>query len=167
MIWPQSSCELSYLLHRRRLDGGGRGPGRDQPRPAAAADGRLLLALQAVPHRARAHEAQALPEKIKRSKLLTLIIIIHAIKSIPEDAARGHVLLGLEVGKVEAGGEDEYVGHHDEALQERHRHLDRHPLRRLQHVKLVLQSQGVNLNMVLDGEHAILPWDMNHRNRDC
>ena len=58
-------CELSYLLHRRRLDGGGRGPGRDQPRPgAAAADGRLLLALQAVPHRAGAHEAQALPEGI-------------------------------------------------------------------------------------------------------
>ena len=55
-------CELSYLLHRRRLDGGGRGPGRDQPRPAA--DGRLLLALQAVPHRAGAHEAQALPGEI-------------------------------------------------------------------------------------------------------
>ena len=77
--------------------------------------------------------------------VFTLIIIIHAIKSIPEDAARGHVLLGLEVGKVEAGGEDEDVCHHDEALQERHRHLDRHPLRRLQHVKLVLQNRGVHL----------------------
>ena len=66
-------------------------------------------------------------------------------KSIPEDAARGHVLLGLEVGKVEAGCEDEDVGHHDEALQERHRHLDRHPLRRLEHVKLVLQNQGGNM----------------------
>ena len=94
-------------------------------------------------------------------------LLINHTKSIPEDAARGHVLLGLEVGKVEAGGEDEDVCHHDEALQERHRHLDRHPLSRLQHVKLVLQSRGVNLNMVLDGEHAILPWDMNHRNRDC
>ena len=60
-------------------------------------------------------------------------------QALPEYAARGHVLLGLEVGKVEAGGEYEDVGHHDEALQERHRNLDRHALRRLQHVQLVLQ----------------------------
>ena len=54
---------------------------------------------------------------------------------------RGHVLLGLKVGEVERGREDEDVGHRDQPLQEGDGHVDRHPLSRLKHVQLVLKQK--------------------------
>ena len=51
---------------------------------------------------------------------------------------RGHVLLGLELGKVEARREHEYVGHGEQPLEEGEADLEREALGGLQHVHLVI-----------------------------
>ena len=52
---------------------------------------------------------------------------------------RGHVLLSLELGKVEAGGEHEDIGHGEQPLEEGEADLEGKALCRLQHVNLVIR----------------------------
>lgn len=78
---------------------------------------RSLLALETVAHGARANQSQALPQ----------------------NAAAAHVLLRLQFAKVQRAGEDQHVGHVDESLQKRDGHLERHALRRLEHVEFGLE----------------------------
>ena len=53
---------------------------------------------------------------------------------------RGHVLLGLELGKVEAGCEHEYVGHGEQPLEEGEADLEREALGGLQHIDLIVRG---------------------------
>ncbi len=82
--------------------------------------GGLLLTLEAIPDGARAHQSKALAQ----------------------NPAGRHVLLGLEVGKVERGSENEDVGHGHETLEKGYSHLDGHALSRLEHVQLVVGRRG-------------------------
>lgn len=66
-------------------------------------------------------------------------------KALSEDTPRGHVLLSLDLGEVEGGGEDQNIHQVDEALQEGDRRLHRQTLGRLNVLQIMLRRRrGTN-----------------------
>ena len=66
----------------------------------------------------------------------------HKTEALSEDSSAAHVLLGFQLGKVEAGGKDEDVGHGKKALEEGEGDLERHPLGWFEHIHLVVRTGG-------------------------
>ncbi len=60
-------------------------------------------------------------------------------ETLTQNPTIGHVLLRLELTEVEGAGKYEDVGHVDETLEERNCNLNRHPLRRLNHIQVTLE----------------------------